>query len=169
MPFGLTNAPAVFQSLVNDNVEPHSFFLHRRYSNLFKIHGGAQGPSQTGSAEAVGEQAVCQGGEVQVSRPIHFLPGVYYRQGRVEMEPSKVSAVAEWPPPSTRKKLKQFLGFTNFYRRFIRGYSQIAAPLTALTSTKSTFAWTPEAETAFQGLKQRYVSTPILTQPNPSL
>ena len=85
------------------------------------------------------------------------------------MEPSKVSAVAEWPPPSTRKKLKQFLGFTNFYRRFIRGYSQIAAPLTALTSTKSTFAWTPEAETAFQGLKQRYVSTPILTQPNPSL
>ena len=85
------------------------------------------------------------------------------------MDPSKVSAVAEWPSLSTRKKLQQFLVFANFYRRFIRGYSQIAAPLMALTSTKSTFAWTPVAETAFQGLKRRFVSAPILTQPDPSL
>ena len=85
------------------------------------------------------------------------------------MDPSKVSAVAEWPSLSTRKKLQQFLVFANFYRRFIRGYSQIAAPLMALTSTKSTFAWTPLAETAFQGLKRRFVSAPILTQPDPSL
>ena len=99
---------------------------------------------------------------------ISFL-GYIIGQGQKEMDPSKVSAVAEWPSPSTRKRLQQFLGFANFYRRFIRGYSQVAAPLTTLTSTKSSFSWTPEAETAFLGLKKRFVSTPILIQPDPSL
>ena len=54
---------------------------------------------------------------------VSFL-GYIISQDRVEMDPSKVSAVAEWPSPSTRKRLQQFLGFANFYRRFIRGYSQ---------------------------------------------
>ena len=99
---------------------------------------------------------------------VSFL-GYIISQDQVEMDPSKVSAVAEWPSPSTRKRLQQFLGFAYFYRRFIRGYSQVAAPLTALTSTKTTFAWTPEAETAFQSLKQRLISAPILIQPDPSL
>ena len=74
-----------------------------------------------------------------------------------------------WPSPPTRKRLQQFLGFANFYRRFIRGYSQVAAPLTALTSTKSAFVWTPKAETAFLDLKKWFVSVPILIQPDPSL
>ena len=99
---------------------------------------------------------------------ISFL-GYIIGQGQIEMDPSKVSAVAEWPSPATRKRLQQFLGFANFYRRFIRGYSQVAAPLTALTSTKSPFTWTPEAETAFSLLKKRFVSAPILVQPDPSL
>ena len=77
--------------------------------------------------------------------------------------------MAEWPSPPTPKRLQQFLGFANFYRRFIRGYSQVAAPLTALTSTKSAFVWTPKAETAFLDLKKRFVSAPILIQPDPSL
>ena len=85
------------------------------------------------------------------------------------MDPSKVSAVAEWTSPPNRKRLQQFLGFAHFYRRFIRGYSQVAAPLTALTSTKSPFSWTPEAEAAFRGLKRRFVSAPILVQPDPAL
>ena len=99
---------------------------------------------------------------------ISFL-GYIISQGQIEMDPAKVSAVAEWPSPPTRKRLQQFLGFAHFYRRFIRGYSQVAAPLTALTSTKSVYAWTPRAETAFQDLKKRFISAPILVQPDPSL
>ena len=106
---------------------------------------------------------------MRVSCLDRLLLGYIISQGQVEMDPSKVSAVAEWPSPSTRKRLQQFLGFANFYRRFIRGYSQVAAPLTALTSTKNTFAWSLEAETAFQGLKRRFISAPILVQPDPSL
>ena len=99
---------------------------------------------------------------------VSFL-GYIIGQGQISMDPSKVSAVAEWPSPPTRKRLQQFLGFANFYRRFIRGYSQVAAPLTALTSIKTPFSWPPEAETAFRSLKLRFVSAPILVQPDPAL
>ena len=50
------------------------------------------------------------------------------------MDPTKTRAVAEWPIPSTRKELQRFLGFANFYRRFIHNYSSVAPPLTTLTS-----------------------------------
>lgn len=63
--------------------------------------------------------------------------------GQVQMDPAKVSAVTEWPAPTNLKQLQRFLGFANFYRRFIRNYSHLAAPLTALTSTSTTFCWTP--------------------------
>ena len=78
---------------------------------------------------------------------ISFL-GYIISWGKVEMDPFKVSAVAEWPAPSTRKGLQQILGFANFYLCFIRGYSQVTAqtaPLMDLTSTMSTFTWTPVA------------------------
>ena len=83
------------------------------------------------------------------------------------MEPEKVSAVAEWSRPTNRKQIQRFLGFANFYRRFIRGFSTVAAPLHTLTSSKVRFVWTPEAERAFQDLKLRFTSAPILILPDP--
>ena len=83
------------------------------------------------------------------------------------MDPEKVLAVEQWPNPTDRESLQRFLGFVNFYRRFIRNYSSIAAPLTCLTSTKVGFSWGPEAEAAFQGLKGRFTPAPILVYPDP--
>lgn len=85
------------------------------------------------------------------------------------MDPAKLKAVVEWPTPSSRRELQSFLGFSNFYRRFIRDYSSVARPLTALTSTKLPFRWNEEAGKAFTDLKQRFTSAPILTVPDPSL
>ena len=87
--------------------------------------------------------------------------------GSIAMDLEKVRAVEQWPNPTDRKSLQRFLGFANFYRRFIRNYSSIAAPLTRLTSTKVRFAWSPEAEAAFWGLKGRFTSAPILIHPDP--
>ena len=95
---------------------------------------------------------------------VAFL-GFIIGQGRLEMDPGKVTAVTDWPAPTNRKQLQHFLGFANFYRRFIRNYSHIAAPLTALTSVKVAFRWTPEATAAFGALKHCFVSAPVLTQP----
>ena len=72
------------------------------------------------------------------TQSVSFL-GYIVAQGRLEMDPAKVDAVMCWPVPETRKKLQKFLGFANFYRRFIRNYSSIAGPLTALTSSKTPF------------------------------
>ncbi|KAJ8014922.1 hypothetical protein DPEC_G00020800 [Dallia pectoralis] len=75
------------------------------------------------------------------------------------MDQDKVRAVREWPRPCTQKELQ---------RRFIRDYSRVAAPLTALFSCLRSFVWTPEAEEAFRDLRGRFTSAPILTQPDPS-
>ena len=84
------------------------------------------------------------------------------------MDPEKIKAVVEWPSPDSRKALQRFLGFANFYRRFIRNFSQLAAPLTALTSTKTTFRWSDTVEAVFAKMKSCFVSAPILITPDPS-
>lgn len=82
-------------------------------------------------------------------------------------DPAKVSAVLSWPMPDTRKQIQRFLGFANLYRRFIRNYNSIAAPLTGLTSSKVLFRWTTAADEAFRTLKTQFTSAPILQVPDP--
>ena len=55
--------------------------------------------------------------------------GLVISHNRVAMDPAKVSAVVDWPSPRTRKEVQSFLGFANFYRRFIEGFSHVARPL----------------------------------------
>ncbi|KAF7640699.1 hypothetical protein LDENG_00022080, partial [Lucifuga dentata] len=64
-------------------------------------------------------------------------------------------------------QLQRFLGFANFYRRFVRGFSSIAVPLTALNSSKVPFKWTLAVEEAFRDLKSLFTSSPILQLPEP--
>ncbi|KAL0152607.1 hypothetical protein M9458_052330, partial [Cirrhinus mrigala] len=79
-------------------------------------------------------------------------------------------AVTEWPQPTTIKELQRFLGFANFYRRFIRNYSTVASPLTSLLKDKpSKLKWTEEANQAFVSLKERFTTAPILRHPDPNL
>ncbi|XP_034025727.1 uncharacterized mitochondrial protein AtMg00860-like [Thalassophryne amazonica] len=98
---------------------------------------------------------------------VAFL-GFIISHNQVKPNPAKVKAITGWPVPSSVKQLQQFFGFANFYRRFIHGFSQVAAPLTALTSSKTTFQWTPQADSTFTQLKTRFATSPILTQPDPA-
>ncbi len=101
------------------------------------------------------------------AQSVPFLGYILSSEG-VRMDPAKVQAVIDWPTPDSRKALQRFLGFANFYRRFIRNFSQLAAPLTALTSTRMTFRWSNAADSAFSKLKSCFVSAPILVAPDPS-
>ncbi|XP_051546823.1 pendrin-like [Myxocyprinus asiaticus] len=83
------------------------------------------------------------------------------------MDPVKARAVSEWPTPDSRKSLQRFLGFTNFYRHFIRNYSQLATPLMDLTSTHTKFCWSSWAE-EFSKLKEKFTTASILNTPDPS-
>ena len=86
--------------------------------------------------------------------------------GRIKADPGKIKAVKEWQTLNTRRCLQQFLGFANFYRRFIRNYSRIAAPLTKITLLKQPFKWVSAVEDAFCLLKTRFSTHPILVQPD---
>ncbi|KAI5615380.1 hypothetical protein C0J50_10784 [Silurus asotus] len=84
------------------------------------------------------------------------------------MDSARIRAVEEWPEPENRKQLQRFLGFANFYRKFIRGFSTITVPLHRLTSTRQPFTWNSEAEQAFLELKTWFTSAPVFTLPDPS-
>ncbi|KAI2661053.1 Retrovirus-related Pol polyprotein from transposon opus [Labeo rohita] len=101
------------------------------------------------------------------AQSVLFLGYIISSEG-VRMDPNKVKVVVDWPTPDSRKALQRFLGFANFYQRFIRNFSQLASPLTTLTSAKTTFRWSSTADSAFTNLKSRFVSAPILVAPDPT-
>ncbi|KAI2645310.1 Transposon Tf2-6 polyprotein [Labeo rohita] len=97
-----------------------------------------------------------------------FLGFVISAQG-VAMDPQKLEAVRAWPLPTSLKQLQRFLGFANFYRRFIRDFSSTAAPLTALTKpSHGDFHLTPEATQAFKTLCHQFTTAPVLIHPDPT-
>ena len=98
---------------------------------------------------------------------VNFLGYTLTPEG-TKMDESKVQSVLQWPQPKTVKEVQAFLGLANFYRRFIQGYSTIAAPLTALTKKDQPFQWTIPAEDAFTYLKHRFTTAPILATFNPA-
>jgi len=83
------------------------------------------------------------------------------------MDPAKVKAVAEWPTPKNLKEVQGFIGFANFYRRFIEGFSKICRPLHDLTKKDTPFVWGECQQKAFQYLKDTFTSEPILAMWHP--
>ena len=82
------------------------------------------------------------------------------------MDPVKLKAVTNWPTPKTKKDIQKFLGFCNFYRRFVQDYSAIARPLFNLTKKDAPFHWGPEEEHTFCTLQTVLTSAPILILPD---
>ena len=99
---------------------------------------------------------------------VNFLGDIISADG-VEMDQEKIKTVLEWDAPETVKDIQSFLGFANFYRRFIEGYSKLTRPLTDLTKKSEKFFWSTECDKAFQELKSRFTSAPIRRNFDPHL
>ena len=78
------------------------------------------------------------------------------------MDSTKIDAIQNWNTPTCVKDVKAFIGFCNFYQRFVLNFLKIAEPLNALTREDVLFKWTPECKKIFQDLKQRVCKAPIL-------
>ena len=84
----------------------------------------------------------------------------------VSVDPEKVEAVMSWERPKLVFEIRSFLGLAGYYRRFIKDFSRIAAPMTRLTRKEVKFEWDDRCEEAFQELKRRLTSAPILIVPD---
>ena len=98
---------------------------------------------------------------------VKFLGHVVSKQG-IAVDPAKVEAVMNWERPTSVTEIRSFLGLAGYYRRFIRGFSQLPLPLTKLTRKDTHFIWTPECEKSFRELKHRLTTAPVLVLPEPS-
>ena len=96
---------------------------------------------------------------------VEYLGQVVTPEG-ISPNPDKVSVVQEFPNPTNLKELTSFLGLANYYRRFVRGFSNIANPLNALSKKNVPFVWTVACAEEFDKLKRALVSAPILAYPN---
>nr|GFB42101.1 putative reverse transcriptase domain-containing protein [Tanacetum cinerariifolium] len=86
----------------------------------------------------------------------------------IHVDPAKIESVKDWTSPKSPTEIRQFLGLAGYYRRFIEGFSKIAKPMTKLTLKKVKFEWGKKQEAAFQLLKQKLCSAPILALPEGS-
>jgi hypothetical protein len=98
---------------------------------------------------------------------VRFL-GHVISQGGVSVDPSKVEAVINWERPKNASEVRSFLGLAGYYRRFIKGFSQIALPMTRLTRKEISFKWDSKCEKSFMSLKEKLTTAPVLVIPDPS-
>ncbi|GJV44922.1 putative reverse transcriptase domain-containing protein [Tanacetum coccineum] len=98
---------------------------------------------------------------------VQFLGHVIDSKG-IHVDPAKIEAIKDWASPKSPTEIRQFLGLAGYYRRFIEGFSKIAKPMTKLTQKKVKFVWGDKQEAAFQLLKQKLCSAPILALPEGS-
>lgn len=166
MPFGLTNAPATFQALINDILREYldkfvvayldDILIYSKTRKEHVQHVTLVLKALEGAGMRInGEKSTFHATEVE------FLGFIITRDG-VKMDPKKVEAVVNWPQPKNVTEVQEFMGFANFYRRFIKGYSGVATPLTNLTKKDKPFLWTENEQFAFEELKRRFTEAPIL-------
>jgi hypothetical protein len=98
---------------------------------------------------------------------VRFLRYVISKGG-VSVDPSKVEAVINWKRPKNASEVRSFLGLAGYYRRFIKGFSQIALPMTRLTRKEISFKWDSKCEKSFMSLKEKLTTAPVLVIPDPS-
>ena len=145
MPFGLTNAPAMFQAFINNVLRQHldifimiyldDIMVYSETLQEHKLHVGKVLAALTKADLWVKPEKT----EFH-KQEIEFLGFIMGKDG-IKMDPKKVEAVTTWPTPKSVKDIQSFLGFANFYWRFIKDYSKEAEPLTQMTRKDTVFEW----------------------------
>ncbi|GJY41370.1 putative reverse transcriptase domain-containing protein, partial [Tanacetum coccineum] len=172
MPFGLTNAPAVFMDLMNRVCKPYldkfmivfidDILIYSKNKEEHEEHL-KQILELLKKEELYAKFFKC---EIWISKVL-FLGHMIDSKG-IHVDPSKIESIKGWTSPKSPTEIRQFLGLAGYYRRFIEGFSKIAKPMTKLTQKKVKFEWGDKQEAAFQLLKQKLCSAPILALPEGS-
>ena len=173
MPFGLCNAPATFKRLMSQVMRGLHWKRCLVYIDDILVFGN-DFESALHSLELVLTRVVEYGLQLKSTKcnlfrsSVPFLGHIVGRAG-LECDPNKVSAVANWIPPSTIKGVHEFLGFTGYYRRFVPDYSTVAQPLVRLLGKDCKFKWTDACQDAFKALRALLIKAPVLAFPKEDL
>ncbi len=166
MPFGLTNAPASFQNLMNATLREYlDIFVIVYLDDILIFSDNLE--THISHVNLVLERLTKRGLFVNSMKSIFhqtsvsFLGYVISSTG-FSMDPDKVAAVTNWPLPASVKDVQSFLGFANFYRKFIPDYAKIAQPLTNLLRKNVPFYINESISDSFSRLKKSFTSAPIL-------
>ena len=169
--FGLTNLPTTFQMMMNDIFREEiaeGWVVIYMDDILVFLKDKKQHQEQVKRIlEKLGQHQLSLKAEKCYfdEEEIDFL-GLIITEKGIRMDPNKVKAVTTWPTLTTKRELQQFLGFVNFYRRFVKGFAEIAKPLTKLTG-KNEWFWTELQRKAFEELKNKITSERTLIIPKP--
>lgn len=169
MPFGLTNALATFQSSMNhifkkrlrkfllvffDDILIYSKTWEEHLKQIDIVLGIMESQSLYAKASK------CEFGMTKILYLGHMISAI-----GVQVHQEKIRAILDWPPPRNLTELRGLFGLCSYYRRFVKGFSQLGAPLTDLTK-KGAFRWTEEAQQVFEKLKEVMSSCPVLALPD---
>ena len=167
MPFGLTNTPAAFQRFVNTIFTDMLDVSVIVYLNDILIYSGDMDSHQQHVREVLrhlwlhGLFAILEKCKFH-SDSVEYL-GYQLSPEGLTMSPDKIQTISDWPEPRKVKDIQSFLGFTNFYRRFIFNYSDIVVPLTQLTRKDAPWNFSEPCCQSFNALKKAFTTAPILT------
>jgi hypothetical protein len=169
MPFSLCNSPSTFQSLMNHVFRPflHHFILIFFDDILIYIKTWTTHISHVDRVihllsqhQLFLKQSKCSFGASEVKYLGHLVG-----KAGVRVQHKNIEAIQDWPHPKNLKILHGFMGLTGYYRKFVKNYGKILAPLTVLLKNNS-FSWTPATTQDFQTLKMAMCTTPVLALPD---
>ena len=169
MPFGLTNAPAAFMDLMNRVFQSYvdqfvvvfidDILVYSKDRESHDTH--LQVVLETLRKEQLyAKLSKCEFWKNDVS----FLGHIVSKEG-IRVDPKKIEVVVEWKPPRNVTEVRSFLGLAGYYRRFVKGFSMTAAPMTRLLQKNVKYEWSEKCHKSFDKLKEFLTEAPILTQP----
>ena len=173
MPFGLTNGPATFQRFINDTFMDYLDDFMTAFIDDLLIYSENELEHQEHVRKVLqrlreaGLQASISKCEFHVTRTKYL--GYILTTDGIEVDPEKTAAIRGWKKPATVRGVQSFLGFCNFYRRFIKNYGRVSRPLHNLTKDNVPFVWTQNCQEAFDNLKELLVNAPVLRHYQPEL
>ena len=172
MPFGHTNAPATFQKMINNVLREYLDIFVVVYLDDILIFSESEKQHEEHVHKVL---KALQDAKLLVepekskwhTHEVDFL-GHTISPGEIRMQKEKLAPVKDWPTPKTVKEVQSFLGFANYYRRFILGFSKIATALHDLTKSTTQFEWNDKTQKSFEQVKEALLQEPVLVMFDPS-
>jgi hypothetical protein len=171
--FKMCNSPATFQAMMDEifkkEIEENLIIVYMDNILAFsKTIDGLKKIKQIILEKAREYDLYFKAKKCEFRKPkIEYL-GLVVEEGKLAMDPAKLKGILDWPAPKAVKEVRSFLGFGNFYGRFIKGFSHLVHPLNDLLKKDKKFVWSEECQEFFDQLKRRFTKEPVLMMPDHS-